>query len=60
MKKQSKNVKNKPGTSGKDSDKYFRPESKEELKKIEFGHVKITKQNGEVVFIETKKTKKVK
>ena len=34
MKKQSINVKNKLGTSGKDSDKYFRPESKEELKKI--------------------------
>ncbi|MGM0410508.1 MAG: DUF2292 domain-containing protein [Bacillota bacterium] len=35
-------------------------EAKEELNNIEFGHVKITKQHGEIVFIETKETKKVK
>lgn len=31
MKRQSKNVKNKPEISGNDSDKYFRPKTKEEL-----------------------------
>jgi len=45
MKRQSKNVKNKPEISGKDSDKYFRPESKEELIKI------LEKHDGELTVI---------
>ncbi|MFO7814153.1 MAG: xanthine dehydrogenase family protein subunit M [Halanaerobiales bacterium] len=45
MKKQSKNAKNKPGISGKDSDKYFRPRSKKELINI------LEKDEGELTVI---------
>lgn len=45
MKRQSKNVENKPGISGKDSDKYFRPKSKNELINI------LEKHDGELTVI---------